>query len=65
MDISTKGWTMNEAVVAANYLAEKSDLINVEVDFPSQKMILTLDLDAPKASSWGVANWNIHLIQVR
>ncbi len=65
IDYSTLGWNTQTAQQAANYLGEKSDLITVEVDAPNSRLILTLDLDAPKAKHWNIHKWNGHLANVR
>jgi hypothetical protein len=65
IDISDKGWTQVEAQSAIIYFMSKSNLINLELDYPNQKFILTLDLDAPQASNWGFGQWSEHLVTVR
>jgi hypothetical protein len=65
IDFSTFNWTQQIADDAAKYLDEKSNLITVEVDYPNSKLVLTLDLDNPQTTSWGLQAWNNHLSTVR
>ena len=65
IDISEKGWSQNEAEAAVTYFEAKSHLIDLELDYPNQKLILTLDLDAPEVANWNVHTWNEHLVNVR
>ena len=65
IDISDKGWTLEEAQSAVIYFEEKSNLIDLELDYANQKFILTLDLDAPEASTWNIQKWNEPLVSVR
>ena len=65
IDISERGWTMAEAQFAVTYFEEKSELIDIELDYPGQKFAITLDLDAPVAVNWNVEKWNQHLYQVK
>jgi len=65
INISDKEWTLAEAQSAVIYFEEKSDLINLELDYPNQKFILTLDLAALEASTWNLQKWNEHLVNVR
>lgn len=65
IDYSNSGWTLQTAQQAAVYLDEKSDLISIEVDHQNLRLIITLDLDAPKAIYWNLHKWNDHLSEVR
>jgi hypothetical protein len=65
IDISDRGWTLEESQEAVVYLESKSKFISLELDYSNQKLILTLELNAPEASSWDVGQWNEHLVQVR
>ena len=63
IDISQRNWTLDEAQFAVTYFEEKSELIDIELDYPNQKFILKLDLDAQ--ATWTVEKWNEHLYQVK
>ena len=65
IDISQKGWSLDEAQAAIIYFENKSELIDLELDYPNQKLVLTLDLDAPEVTNWNVLTWNEHLVNVR
>ena len=65
IDISNKGWTQAQAQSAIIYFMTKSNLIDLVLDYPHQKIILTLDVDTPQASGWGFEQWSQHLTTVR
>lgn len=65
IDFSSFNWTPQVAQQAAEYLDKKSNLITVEVDYPNSKLVLTLDINSPETSNWGLQAWNNHLSTVR
>ena len=65
IDFSTFNWTVQNADQAADYLDKKSNLISVEVDYPNSKLVLTLDINNPQTSTWGLQAWSNHLSTVR
>ena len=65
IDISSQGWTIEEARTVIVYFTEQSNLIDMELDYPSKKVILTLLTDAPEAKGWDIEKWSEHLARIR
>lgn len=65
IDFSNFNWTPENAQQGATYLDSKSDLISIEVDYPNQKLVVTLDLNSPVVYFWTKKQWDLHLANVR
>lgn len=65
IDISNQGWTLEDARKVIVYFTEQSNLIDLKLDYPGKKMILTLMPDAPEAKGWDMEKWSEHLARIR
>ena len=65
IDIADFNWSEEFAKEKAISLSEQSEFIYLELDYPNQKIILSLFLDAPEVLDWTKEMWDTHVSTVQ